>query len=60
MKTTLLSKEELRSILGGKAANGNNAVAAQGFPCRVVEKDGTVREIITETVQDCLEFAGMN
>ena len=37
MKTTLLSKEELRSILGGKAANGNNAVAAQG--CKHPIKD---------------------
>ncbi len=60
MKTTSLSKEELRSILGGKAANGNAAVAAQGFPCRVVEKDGTVRETITSTIEECLEFAGMN
>lgn len=60
MKTTVLSKDELRSILGGKAANGNNTVAAQGFPCRVVEKDGTVRETITSTVEECLEFAGMN
>lgn len=31
MKTTLLSKEELRSILGGKAANGNNAVAGMSI-----------------------------
>lgn len=60
MKTTLLSKEELCSILGGKATSGNNAVAEQGFPCRVVEKDGTVRETITSTVEECLEFAGMN
>lgn len=60
MKTTVLSKEELRSILGGKAANGNSAATTQGFPCRVVEKDGKVRETITETVQDCLDFAGMN
>lgn len=54
MKTTLLSKEELRSIFGGAE------VAVQGFPCRVVEKDGTVRETITSTVEECLEFGGMN
>lgn len=54
MKTTLLSKEELRSILGGAE------VAVQGFPCRVVEKDGTVRETITSTIEECLEFSGMN
>lgn len=54
MKTTLLSKEELRSILGGAEA------AVQGFPCRVVEKDGTVRETITSTVEECLEFGGVN
>lgn len=54
MKTTLLSKEELRSILGGVE------VAVQGFPCRVVEKDGTVRETITSTIEECLEFGGMN
>lgn len=57
MKTKLLSKEELRSICGGKATN---AASTQGFPCRVVEKDGSVRETITETVEDCLAFAGMN
>lgn len=60
MKTTVLSKDELRSILGGKAANGNNTAAAQGFPCRVVEKDGSVRIKIVTTVQDCLEFGGMS
>lgn len=60
MKTTVLSKEELRSILGGKAANGNSAATTQGFPCRVVEKDGSVRETIATTVEECLEFAGMN
>ncbi|MDE6442949.1 MAG: hypothetical protein K2K64_00805 [Muribaculaceae bacterium] len=60
MKTTVLSKDELRSILGGKTANGNSPVTTQGFPCRVVERDGTVREIIVETVEDCLEFGGMN
>ena len=42
MKTTLLSKEELRSICGGKATN----LLSQGFPCRVVEADGTVREML--------------
>lgn len=59
MKTKLLLKEELRSILGGKVANDNTAAAAEGFPCRVVDKDGTVRETITSTVQECLDFAGM-
>lgn len=54
MKTTLLSKEELRSICGGKATN----LLSQGFPCRVVEADGTVRETITSTIEECLEFAG--
>jgi len=53
MKTTSLSKEELRSIFGGKAE------AVQGFPCRVTEKDGSVREKITSTVEECFEFAGM-
>lgn len=57
MKTELLTKEELRSILGGKAASQNNDVAAQGFPCRVIE-NRNVREIITETIEECLEFGG--
>lgn len=52
MKTTTLSKKELRSILGGKRA------AEQGFPCRVVDKDGTVREKVVSSVEECLEFAG--
>ncbi len=55
---TKLSKEELRSIVGGKDVTSNNSVVSQGFPCRVVEKDGTVRETITESVQECLDFAG--
>lgn len=51
MKTTKLSRKELRSIRGGKAA-------AQKFPCRVVDKDGTVREKEVSSVEECLEFAG--
>ena len=60
MKTTSLSKEELRSIYGGKKENASVNEMAQGFLCRVVDKDGTVREKITTTAQECLEFAGMN
>lgn len=52
MKTTKLSKNELRSILGGKRA------AAQGFPCRVVDKDGSVREKEVSSIEECLDFAG--
>lgn len=57
MKTEILSKEELRSILGGKAASKANDAAAQGFPCRVIE-NGEIRVITTETIEECLEFGG--
>ncbi len=57
MKSKLLSKEELRSILGG-ASNSSTVIATEGFPCRVVEKDGTVRVTIVKSVEECLAFAG--
>lgn len=58
METKLLSKEELRSIRGGKVATSNNDTTIQGFPCRVVEKNGDVHIKITSTIEECLEFGG--
>ena len=52
MKTLYLSKEELRSIRGGAEPN-------EGFPCTVVEKDGTVKIKIAISVDDCLDYGGI-
>lgn len=60
METKLLSKEELRSIRGGKVATSNNNAEVQGFPCRVVEKNGDEHIKITSTIEECLELGGYN
>lgn len=52
MKTKLLSKEELRSIRGGKTAT------TPGFPCRVVDENGDEHIKITSTIEECLKFGG--
>lgn len=48
----ILSKNDMRHIQGG-------AEKKQGFPCRVVEADGTVRETIVNSIEECKEFAGI-
>lgn len=52
MRMTTLTKEELCSLNGGKTAP-----TAQGFPCRVVESDGSETVVIVQTIQECLDIA---
>lgn len=56
MKKSILTKDELRIIRGGKSATASE-VAAQGFPCRVVESDGSEKIVMVETIQECLDIA---
>lgn len=51
----LLQNEDLRKILGGAAVQ-----AAAGFPCTVVEPDGTTRTKEVSSIQECLDYAGVS
>lgn len=57
MKKTILTKDELRAIRGGKSAAASEPAATQGFPCRVVESDGSEKTVMVETIQECLDIA---
>lgn len=50
-----LQFEDLRAIRGGNAL-----ASTSSFPCTVVEKDGSTRTRDVSSIEECLDFAGMN
>ncbi|WP_024990690.1 hypothetical protein [Segatella albensis] len=53
-KVLKMENADMRSICGG------TAVATQSFPCTVHESDGSVHTKEVSSIEECLEYGGLN